>query len=233
MSAKPKQLLLAVVCCALLAGAVTLSGPLQIQLPPPLLELLAVPPVAEVEPIAPIAPPLGEERADEGGNWIGKSVLMVAGLIFIYLFFRVSRRGLALLNSALRNRSVEVRSQGQGTSADPESQVLMPLMHHAAQVGQGYLRSATTSKDAIISAWLSLENAAKEAGTVRDPAQTPTEFTLQVLSNTPATPQAIEELLALYQQARFTSDPLIPDARTRALAIMSKLEQDFVGATHG
>ena len=78
-----------------------------------------------------------------------------------------------------------------------------------------------------------MKNAAKEAGTVRDPAQTPTEFTLQVLSNTPATPQAIEELLALYQQARFTSDPLIPDARTRALAIMSKLEQDFVGATHG
>lgn len=233
MPAKPRQLLLAVLCCALLAGAVTLSGPVRLHLPPPVLELLAVPPIPEAEPVAPIAPPLGNEAEEQGGNWIGKSVLIVAGLIFIYVFWRVSRRGIALLNSALRNRSVDVRSQGQCTTADPDSQVLLPLMHQATQVGQGYLRSATTSKDAIIAAWLSLENAAKEAGTIRDPAQTPTEFTLQVLSDTPATPQAIEELLVLYQQARFTNDPLNSDARTRALTIMARLEQDFVGGPHG
>lgn len=232
MSALPKPLLLAACCCAVLAGAVTLSGPVQVQLPPPVLELLALPDIPEAAPIDPIIPPGSSEAEEPSGTWIGKAVLIAAILLFLYMFLHVTRRGIALLAATVRNRTVDVRSQGQGEAADPDKQVLLPLMHQATQMGQGYLRSATSSKDAIIAAWLGLEHAAKEAGSVRDPAQTPTEFTLQVLADTPATPGAIQELLVLYQQARFTNSALSPDSRTRALSIMAQLEQDFVGVTH-
>lgn len=232
MSAIPRPLLLAALCCAVLAGAVTLSGPVQIQIPQPILDLLDVPDIPPAEPVAPVIPPVGPGPQEKGGNWLGKAILLGAILLMLYIFLRVTRRGIALLTSALRNRMVDVRTQGQGATADPDKQVLLPLMHQATQVGQGYLRSATTSKDAIIAAWLSLENAAKEAGTTRDPAQTPTEFTLQVLADTPATPHAIQELLVLYQQARFTSDPLQSDARSKAIDIMAKLEHDFMSAAH-
>ncbi|WP_265521212.1 DUF4129 domain-containing protein [Oerskovia flava] len=82
----------------------------------------------------------------------------------------------------------------------------LPELRDATTRAQQQLTAPTLAPhDAIIAAWVTLEDAAATAGTTRDPAQTPTEFTVAVLDRTPAPPHAVTTLRDLYHRARFTS----------------------------
>ena len=65
--------------------------------------------------------------------------------------------------------------------------------------------------DAVVAAWMELERTAASGGIERDPAQTPTEFTLAVLDRTDADPGAVRDLLRLYLPARFSDHTVTPD----------------------
>lgn len=69
--------------------------------------------------------------------------------------------------------------------------------------------------DAVVAAWMELERTAASGGIERDPAQTPTEFTLAVLDRTHADAGAVRDLLRLYLAARF-SDHAVTDDDVRA-----------------
>ncbi|TNM64230.1 DUF4129 domain-containing protein [Streptomyces sp. NP160] len=57
--------------------------------------------------------------------------------------------------------------------------------------------------DAVVRAWLGLEEAASDAGVARSAAETPTEFTARLLERVPADAEAVEVLRWLYSRARF------------------------------
>lgn len=76
-------------------------------------------------------------------------------------------------------------------------------------------------RDAVVAAWVALEDAAAAHGTTRDPAHTPTEFTTAVLAATPAPAADIATLRGLYQRARFTSHPVTDDDVTTARRALS------------
>jgi hypothetical protein len=57
--------------------------------------------------------------------------------------------------------------------------------------------------DAVIAAWVRLEEDAAASGTERAPHQTPSEFTTKVLANHTTDAAALKELRALYHRARF------------------------------
>lgn len=59
--------------------------------------------------------------------------------------------------------------------------------------------------DAIQAAWVAVEEAAGRSGVPREPADTPTEFTVAVLDRTAVDPAAIRTLLRLYHRARFST----------------------------
>jgi len=77
--------------------------------------------------------------------------------------------------------------------------------------------------DAVVAAWVALEHAAQRTGVVRDPAQTPTEFTVAVLDETRADPAATRSLLDLYLRARFSEHPLTAADVTAARAHLETL----------
>jgi hypothetical protein len=62
--------------------------------------------------------------------------------------------------------------------------------------------------DAVVRAWLGLEETAEQSGLVRRPAETPTEFTSRILSGAFADDRAIGTLLRLYLRARFGDHPV-------------------------
>ena len=84
--------------------------------------------------------------------------------------------------------------------------------------------------DAVIAAWLSLEDAAAESGVRRHPAQTPTEFTLAILRSTRADADATRELLALYHLARFSTHPVTADHVERAWRCLGAIAESWVAA---
>jgi hypothetical protein len=70
--------------------------------------------------------------------------------------------------------------------------------------------------DAVIAAWLRLEEAAAEHGTRRLAHQTPTEFTAEVLAGHGEIGAALDELRRLYHRARFARAEAIGPAEAEA-----------------
>ncbi len=90
--------------------------------------------------------------------------------------------------------------------------------------------------DAVVRAWLGLQQAAEDAGFARSPAETPTEFTGRVLSRTGADRAALGALLRLYLGARFGDGGITAadtaDARRALLALEASWQlQDATGGT--
>ncbi|WP_199424808.1 DUF4129 domain-containing protein [Actinotalea solisilvae] len=99
----------------------------------------------------------------------------------------------------------------------------LPALRDGVRDAGDELRAHVCPADAVIAAWVALEAAADASGLHRDPAATPTEFTVEVMDRTPADPAAIRTLLALYLRARFSTDPVGPDDVASATAAVRTL----------
>ncbi len=86
----------------------------------------------------------------------------------------------------------------------------LPTLREGLEGADEHLRSAQRPADAIIAAWVALEDAAERSGIAREPASTPTEFTVEVLDRAPVDPAATRTLLALYLRARFSEEQMVP-----------------------
>ena len=93
------------------------------------------------------------------------------------------------------------RMEGAAAAADmPE----VPVLQQGVRAARRMLEEGTEPDDAIISAWMTLEAAAADAGVRRLPSQTPTEFAVAILERTAADSVATQRLLGLYRRARFS-----------------------------
>src|SRR5690606_26927992 len=110
----------------------------------------------------------------------------------------------------LRDRSLPeparaVEQPGSGTADLAE---LATVVQDAAERALAVMdRVRGVPRDAVVAAWLALEDAAATHGARRLASHTPTEFTATVLAATPAPPSDIATLRGLYQRARFSARP--------------------------
>ena len=88
---------------------------------------------------------------------------------------------------------------------EEESEPDLPALHDGVRHAVEQLRAAGPPRDAIVSAWLAMEDAAERSGARRLPAQTPTEHATAVLARTGADAEATSALLHLYHRARFSA----------------------------
>lgn len=93
----------------------------------------------------------------------------------------------------------------------PPSQPHLPTLLDGLDDADARLRAPLRPQDAVIAAWVALEEAAGRSGVTRDPAATPTEFTVEVLDRTPADREATRRLLGLYLRARFGEEQTTAD----------------------
>ena len=84
-----------------------------------------------------------------------------------------------------------------------------------------------------LTAWVALERAAERAGTRRDPAQTPTEFTTAVLASTRVDPEAVATLRGLYHRARFGETALGERDLEAARAALARIAADLTTRVGG
>lgn len=84
--------------------------------------------------------------------------------------------------------------------------------------------------DAVIAAWVALEDEAALQGTGRDPAQTATEFTTVLLEHTPAPPDAVAVLRGLYHRARFTARPVTAEDVRSARVSLARIARELDAA---
>ncbi|RKT52532.1 DUF4129 domain-containing protein [Saccharothrix australiensis] len=147
------------------------------------------------------------------GSAVGGSlvvVLIVLGVMALIVFLG--------LFTTLRLPKRRRRGAGMAVdAADAEHQAAPAALVLGARRALAGIeaRTAGPPRDAVVSAWLTLEEAAADSGAARAPHETPTEFTGALLARHRVDATATAELRSVYQRARFgVADVTDDDART-------------------
>jgi hypothetical protein len=102
-------------------------------------------------------------------------------------------------------------------------------LHDAVWEALQRLDMALNPHDGVILAWLAFEEAAARHGMERNPAQTPTEFTANLLERSPIPSADTDGLRGLYLRARFSHLPTLDkdsrQARLHLVRIARTLEE--------
>ncbi len=152
-------------------------------------------------------PPLG--KAGKFPLWIVLWVIVaiaavgVAMLVWRWWAGRPSRAATAQ-NSAVTAATSEI-------PIGPEPEPDTPALRTGIELALQMLDEQREPADAIVRAWLGLQETAAESGIVRRPAETPTEFTSRILSRAFGDDRAIRTLLRLYLRTRFGDHPVTDD----------------------
>ena len=139
-------------------------------------------------------------------------MLALVGLTLVWMLFAVFRlrRDRAAVAEGERERSERLAE--------------------AVETGLVRVESGTPS-DAVIACWAALEEAAAAIDVVREPSETPAEFTARVLGVSEVSLDDLSTLAALYREARYSSHPSTEAARAEARAALSRLH-DELARTH-
>jgi hypothetical protein len=159
------------------------------------------------EPVQPSPTPLPRaNNSDVIFSWVPiaivLAILVLATLFVIVLLWirKHPRRGPLRPFSTVDGDSEELFT---GQDAAPD----LPTLHRGLARASEALETDRTPRDAIVRAWVGLQEAAEDSGVRRRPAETPTEFTARVFAAVDADKDAADTLLALYLRVRFGSHP--------------------------
>jgi hypothetical protein len=117
----------------------------------------------------------------------------------------------------------------RGPKRDDELAVLPDIADAVAEDAGAQISALLEGnpRNAIVACWVRLEDAVIAAGLQPNPAETAAELTARVLSNYPVARDAIDELAALYREARFSRHELGEHQRDRAVAALRRLHADL------
>jgi Domain of unknown function (DUF4129) len=97
------------------------------------------------------------------------------------------------------------------------------------------LLSRGTPANAVVAAWVRLEEAVRGAGLRDDDSRTSTELVTSVIRGLGVRQAPLDQLAALYREARFSRHPVGEDARARAGEALREIQVDLhrVASTTG
>jgi hypothetical protein len=177
------------------------------------------------------SPPPPAAPLDAAADSVVQTVLLVLACIVALVVAAVLIR---LLVSAIRNRTRctgPKRLRGAGAGVEPEV-ADAPAVLRGIAAALVAIDEHREPSDAVVQAWLGLQQAAEDAGFARSAAETPTEFTGRVLTRTGADRAALGTLLRLYLRARFGDGAITPadiaDARDALRALEASWERGTV-----
>lgn len=134
-------------------------------------------------------------------------LLGVAMIITLLTLIRRRRRTRALVAPQGEDQQTDGGAYGSvGTLVQAGKRALLRLR----------AREGGPPSDRVIAAWLTLEQAATETGTERQPHETPTEFVGAVLAGHDVNHEALDDLRRLYGRARFGTEGAMTDADAEA-----------------
>ncbi|MFC0681816.1 DUF4129 domain-containing protein [Lysobacter korlensis] len=188
----------------------------------------------EPGPVPTLVAPEEEEQgpevaADQSGldaldvTWMAVVAGMILLTVLILLLLRLIRRLRRPIGGAQAPRGLP-----SDIDAPPEPDI--PVLLRGVSAARELLTRFAEPSDAVVAAWLALEEAADRSGVHRRPSSTPTEFTMAVLAATPAPPAATRELLDLYRTARFSTHPITATDLDRAAGCLAEIAESFTAA---
>ncbi len=102
--------------------------------------------------------------------------------------------------------------------------------HKAVEIldeGLGALLAERDPRRAVIGAYVAMESAMARQGWARRPHQAPTEYLAHVLGLAPSRAVDLDQLVGLYEFARFSDHAVTEDMRESAVAVVRRLRMDL------
>ncbi len=171
---------------------------------------------------APPTPPARAHPSDQQvilPTWLGPLLLTIAVLAVVMVVVLVLARAVRDLG---RKRDLERARADHLVDAEALPDLVESVTESLTDT-LVRLRTGEHLDDVILECWRRLEDAAAATGMARLPSQTAEEFTVSVLSATPATPGDLRTLADLYRRAMFSTLPAQPDDRARAVDALERL----------
>lgn len=173
------------------------------------------PPSTDTDVVGPLEGELPPPEPTTNSDWFRRMVAVVGLMVLLYLAYAVLSTWWQLWQE--RERRVRVDT----TPLTPLDALPGPVeLHEQAQFDA---LAHGEPRNAIVAAWLRLEDDIAATGWPRRPAETSTEYTARVLATAGLAAEAVNTLAALYREARFSSHPLGEPARHRAAAALREV----------
>ena len=216
----------AVVLLTLVVVAAAAGSPWRFNLPDAEIGERPAPSIAPA-PRASMAPPVQTPPPGHDlTGWFAGFLIAVVLVLAFFLARRVMKRIAAWRHPDTPPDTGPDLLPGGSTTAG--GQVDLPALVDAVTAALAHLDAAQTPHDAVVAAWVELEDAAARHGWERFRFETSTEFTTRLLGVSAAPPERTALLRRLYQQARFTTHAVtaeqVTQARTALEAIARALE---------
>ena len=144
---------------------------------------------------------------------IALKVLMVAVALVVLVAI-----GRALLDRWLGREQV--------TDHRPAVDALPEVLLEGAREGEQLLARGTPG-NAVIAAWVALEDAVRSAGVRDDDSRTSAELVTTVLRSHRVDQGPLDTLAALYREARFSRHPITEEQRTSAREALVQVQSDL------
>jgi hypothetical protein len=202
----------------------------------------SLPPVRPGIPMPPTGGATGEDGQSGPSvpSWVVViAFVLVAILLTVFVWRWWRSRSLpadpGLARSSLRATTQHITTQliGAEPEAKPEAEKLVTGVELALEV----LDQGREPADAVVRAWLGLQQTAERSGIVRRAAETPTEFTSRILNGAFVDDRAVSTLLRLYLQARFGDHPVtaqdLAEVRVALQQLLSSWQPAGGGPTAG
>jgi hypothetical protein len=153
------------------------------------------------------------------------------GTVVLWIIAAVAAVGVAVLlwrwwagrPSRAASRHSAVAAATSEIPIEPEPEPDTPVLRTGIELALQVLDEQREPADAIVRAWLGLQETAEESGIVRRLAETPTEFTSRILSRAFADDRAVRTLLRLYLRTRFGDHPVTTDDVAAVRAALQEL----------
>ncbi len=164
-------------------------------------------------------PPLG--KAGTFPVWIVLWVMVAIAAVGVAML--VWRWWAGRPSRAATGQNSDVAAATSEIPIEPEPEPDTPALRTGIELALQLLDEQREPADAIVRAWLGLQETAAESGIVRRPAETPTEFTSRILGRALADDRAIRTLLHLYLRTRFGDHPVTTDDVAAVRAALQEL----------
>jgi len=152
-------------------------------------------------------------------------LLVAAGVIALLVIL-----ARALLR-AWRNRpterrdGAEVAAEAAEVAAVPEPEVVVDAVRRGIAGALQAIDERALPTDAVIAAWVGLEESAADAGVTRAPSETPGEFALRVITRRSGIEDDAAELLTLFEQVRFGAHEATESERDAARTALRRIDE--------
>jgi hypothetical protein len=120
----------------------------------------------------------------------------------------------------------QLRSGGDAGESEVTADVLPEVLLEGAREGEQLLARGTAG-NAVIAAWVALEDAVRSAGVRQDDSMTAAELVTTVLRSYSVDREPLDTLATLYREARFSRHTLEEDMRTEAREALQHVQVDL------